>query len=233
MSVADKELDQSKVKRNSFLTFFGLIVTAFFLSYIPLANLPFSWMQTYFHEISHGIAAILTGGSVMSIELHLLGSGLCTTVGGGRFIVVFSGYFGAALWGAFIYTMVDNVSKKRAVSIAGIMIGMIALSALFWGRDLITLLIMGMMIVPFVMILKTRSQFLVKYFLQFLGIYILLDSIKAPLHLIDGRSYGDGDTLSKLTGIPEIIWVFVWLCIGLGALNILWKQHMKRAPDII
>ena len=229
MSVAGEELDQTKVKRNSLLTFFSLIVMAFFLSYIPLANLPFSWMQTYFHEISHGIAAMLTGGSVVSIELHLLGSGLCTTVGGSRFIVAFSGYFGAAIWGAFIYTMVDNVSKKRSISIAGIMIGMIVLSALFWGRDLITLLIMGMMIVPFAVIIKTRSQFLVKYFLQFLGIYILLDSIKSPLHLIDGRYYGDGVTLSKLTGIPEIIWVFIWLCIGMCALYILWKQHMKRA----
>lgn len=233
MSVVDGTVDQSKVKRNSFLAFFGLIALAFIVSYIPFVNLPFSWMQTYFHEISHGLAAMFTGGSVKSIELHLLGSGLCTTQGGIRFIVAFSGYLGAVLWGALIYTMVDNVSKKSAVSIAGTMIVMIVISAIFWGRDLITLLIMGMMIVPFVIILKTRNQFLVKYFLQFLGLYVLLDAIKSPLHLIDGRRYGDGDTLSKLTGIPEIIWVIVWLGIGLGTLYLLWKGHMKRDPDII
>ena len=233
MNAVDETIDQKKVKRNSLLGFFSLIALAFIVSYIRFANLPFSWMQTYFHEISHGLAAIFTGGSVKSIELNLMGSGLCTTQGGIRFIVAFSGYLGAVLWGALIYTMVDNMSKKSAVSIARTMIGMILLSALFWGRDLITLLIMAMMILPFVAILKTRSQFLVKYFLQFLGLYVLLDSITSPLHLIDGRRYGDGNTLSKLTGIPEIIWIAVWLCIGLGTLYMLGKGHMKRDPEII
>ena len=233
MNVASKTADKKKVKHNSLLVFFGLITLAFIVSYIPFANLPFSWIQTYFHEISHGLAAIFTGGSVQSIELNLSGSGLCTTQGGIRFIITFSGYLGAILWGALIYTMVDNVSKKRAVSIAGVMIGIIILSALFWGRDPITLLIMGIIIVPFVVILKTRSPFIIKYFLQFLGLYVLLDSIKSPLHLIDGRRYGDGDSLSKLTGIPEILWVIAWLCLGLITLYILWRGHTKRDNDII
>lgn len=231
--MVDGIAEQKKIKRNSILSFFGLIILAFVVSNIPFINLPFMWMQTYFHEISHGLTAILTGGAVKSIELNLNGSGLCTTQGGIRFIVAFSGYLGAVLWGALIYTMVDNVRKKSAVSIAGTMIAMIILSALLWGRDPITLIIMGVMIVPFVVILKTQNQFLVKYFLQFLGLYVLLDAITSPLHLIDGRKYGDGSTLQELTFIPEIIWVGVWLCIGLGTLYILWKGHMRREPEVL
>jgi len=55
------------------------IVVAFIIDYKPLLNLPFLWSETFFHEISHGLAALLTGGTIHNIALNFNGSGVCTT----------------------------------------------------------------------------------------------------------------------------------------------------------
>ena len=40
--------------------FFILLFVAIFLKQLPLITIPFNWLESYFHEISHGLAALLT-----------------------------------------------------------------------------------------------------------------------------------------------------------------------------
>ncbi|MCU7884373.1 MAG: M50 family metallopeptidase, partial [Candidatus Thiodiazotropha sp. (ex Lucinoma annulata)] len=40
------------------------VVAALVLSAIPILHYPFGWFETLFHELSHGLSAILTGGSI-------------------------------------------------------------------------------------------------------------------------------------------------------------------------
>ncbi|MCU7848029.1 MAG: M50 family metallopeptidase [Candidatus Thiodiazotropha sp. (ex Lucinoma kastoroae)] len=40
------------------------VVAALVLSAIPILHYPFGWFQTLFHGLSHGLSAILTGGSI-------------------------------------------------------------------------------------------------------------------------------------------------------------------------
>ncbi len=79
--------------------FFILFVAAIIIKQLPLVSIPFNWLESYFHEISHGLAAILTGGKVLRIQLFANGAGLCTTQGGISFVISFAGYAGATLWG--------------------------------------------------------------------------------------------------------------------------------------
>jgi hypothetical protein len=220
------ENKESSKKRIS-LEFVILIGAAFILSYIPIINIPFTWIMTFFHEVSHGIGALLTGGSVDKINLHLIGSGLCYTTGGSRFIVLQAGYIGAVIWGILIYEMADGVSQKSTNILAMSLAGLIAISALLYGRDIITWIILLTIFGLFVSIIKLQEAYLMKLSLKFIGIYVLLDAVRAPLHLIDGRNFGDGAALSELTGIPEIIWVLLWLAIGVGGTLYLWKSSKK------
>lgn len=212
--------------------FVFLVMSAFLLSYIPIVNWPFSWMMTFFHEISHGFAALLTGGSIESIKLHLRGSGLCTTLGGIGFIISISGYLGAVVWGMGIYLMADKLNKRHTDEMALLMAGIIFLSALFWGRDLITLLIMAVLIAILLTVMKMQDNRFIKLSLKFIGIYILLDAIKAPTYLIDGRHFGDGARLADTTGIPELIWVMVWFFAAAFGLYTLWKLTNKQNFEI-
>ena len=218
----------SKQKSINF-EFFMLIGVAFVLSYIPIINIPFTWIMTFFHEISHGIGALFTGGSVEKINLHLLGSGLCYTSGGIRFVVLQAGYIGAVCWGILIYEMADEISHKNTNILSIFLAGLVAITALLYGRDIITWVILLVLIGLFVSITLLQEAHLMKLSLKFIGIYVLLDGVRAPLHLIDGRHYGDGAKLADLTGMPEIFWVLVWLAIGIGGIYILWRAHRNHA----
>ena len=211
--------------------FILMMVACMVVSFIPFLNWPFTWIQTFFHEISHGFAALLTGGSVSHIEIHLRGSGVCYTSGGMRFIVSLAGYLGACLFGMLLILTVSLTShlqaKIIAISLACLTLG----SLLLWARDLITILIL--LVVTAVCLLPIKNNWhpkIVHSFLLFIGCYVLLDAIKSPLWLIDGRSFGDGATLAELTHIPEIVWVAAWEAFALFCVWIIWKT-LKNVPQ--
>ena len=211
--------------------FFILVGVALILSFIPFVNLPFTWVMTFFHEMSHGIAAWITGGSVESIELHLGGSGLCHTIGGSRLIIGLSGYVGAVIWGVLLYEMADTISQKYTRILSFSLAGFVAISALLYARDLFTWLVLLVLFGLFAYIPKLQTAYLVKLSLKFVGIYVVLDAVRAPLHLIDGRNIGDGAILSDQTGIPELLWVILWLTVGVLGIGYLWKQSRNSVKS--
>lgn len=212
-----------KFKLSRRFSFILLVIAAIFISQIPVLHVPFSWMQTFFHEISHGLTAILTGGAIVSVQLNLDGSGLCTSLGGWTFLIAFSGYVGAVLWGVLIYVLSCAVKDRNAFVIALFIIGLIVACMVFWTSNFITLLVLGGMLIPFTVALKARSYFIEKYFLQFSGIYVLIDAIKSPFVLLFIHDRGDDFALSVITGLPQIFWVFLWILIGLISLFFVFK----------
>lgn len=210
------------------LRFWLFLAAAFVLSFLPLIHIPFSWVMTLFHELSHGLAALLTGGRVEKITLNLLGGGLCHTRGGIRFVVLHAGYIGAVLFGILLYEMADTLSRRHTSMIAGALAGLCGLTAVLYGRDILTWVILGVLAAVFVSVMKLQERRLARWALQFMGMYVLLDALRAPLHLLDGRHYGDGAKLADLTGIPELIWVALWLAIGAGGVYWLWRLNAKE-----
>ncbi len=202
-----------------------LVGAAYIISYIPILNIPFTWIMTFFHEISHGLGALITGGSVERIHLHLMGSGLCYTSGGIQFIVLQSGYIGVVIWGIVIYKMACNINQKTTNIFAIFIAGLIVVSALLYGRDIITWIILSILFGIFVSIIKMQNIYSINLSLKLIGIFVLLDALRAPLYLIDGRHDGDGAKLSDLTGILEIFWVFMWLAIGICGVLYIWKSE--------
>ncbi len=205
------------------IKFIGLFVLAFVVSYIPLLKLPFMWAQTFFHEISHGLMAVVTGGMIERIEIHLVGSGGCVTRGGSDFLITFAGYMGAVLWGGLLVLSVVHAGSRRAHVIAGFLAVLVFLSGLLWTRDLITILILVVILTLCLLAYRYGASKPVAYLMQFMGAYVILDALKSPLYLIDGRSLGDGAALSRLTYIPEIVWVGIWEVFAVLCVWLLWR----------
>lgn len=206
--------------------FYWLLLAAIIFRQIPIVSVPFNWLESYFHELSHGLAAIMTGGRIVRIELFTNGAGLCTTQGGIRFFVSFMGYFGATCFGALIYSL----SGKRllhAKALCGLMIGILAITLLFWVSDILTAVIILMLIGLFALKWRIKSGYSLNILLKFTGIIVLLNSVYSPLYLIDGRSMGDGATLANLTFIPEFVWVVLWSAIGVFSLFLLAKRSQS------
>lgn len=201
--------------------FWLLLLLALMVKNIPYVGIPFNWLESFFHELSHGLAALLSGGSIVQIQLFPNGAGLCTTQGGIAFLIAFSGYAGAVAWGVIIYKIADwQTSLKTSLSnnlsqyFSVFMVLLLVITCLLWVRDLLTLSICIALIFLFAISVKiSRFKFL-PILLKLIALMVLLNSLSSPLYLIDGRGIGDGSALAELTFIPEIIWIIVWSCIG-------------------
>jgi len=208
------------------------IAVAFIIDYLPFVNLPFLWSETFFHEISHGIAALLTGGIIQNITLSFNGSGVCTTSGGMRFLISFSGYAGSALWGLFIYSVAETLSQKKAKLMLGVMVIMTGVTLLLWARDISTIIILLILLFMYTIPLIKSLWFSVKFFIQLVGVFVMLDAIRSPLYLLDGRDLGDGASLAQLTGLPEFFWVALWFVIAIGCLYRLWSRSVTTEQTV-
>lgn len=211
----------NKLPKKSY--FWLLLLAAIIIHQIPIISVPFKWLESYFHEISHGLAAIVTGGRIVRIELFANGAGLCTTIGGVRFVVAFMGYAGATLWGVLLYAL-GSSSKKIAILGNGLVLILLALTLLLWVQDLRTSIIIGSLVLLFVIKLKFGQLLALPTIFRLTGLLVLLNSMYSPLYLLDGRSLGDGATLAQITLIPELIWVLVWSVLALASLYTIGKK---------
>ncbi len=77
---------------------------------------PIQLFTVFLHELSHGIAAVLTGGSILKIELSSQLGGTCWHRGGWPFVVLPAGYLGSMLWGAAILVGAARTRYDKAIA---------------------------------------------------------------------------------------------------------------------
>ncbi len=214
--------DDSPRKFSQKYRFILILIAAAVIMQLPYLSIPLKWFESYFHEISHGFAAVLTGGRIVNIQLFANGAGLCTTQGGNAFIISFFGYAGASLWGMLIYSVA--ALHQRMAQALSLLIALVLVSTMvFWLNDLLTFVILSLLLTITLLKFKLSNLNYFQCLLQMIAAVVLLNSVKSPLYLIDGQALGDGASLAKLTLIPEIFWVAIWCGLGLLAIFILVK----------
>lgn len=211
------------------LNLLALIILALIVAQVPgLGNL-LSWQTTLFHEISHGLAALVTGGRVLKIDLHFSGSGLCYTSGGVGWLISLSGYAGAALWGLVVYLLADAVPKNRVHLPAAFLVAVLASSALFYARNFQSWVIITIIAVLYAAAVKFRDRLPLKLFLKVAGLSIILEALKAPIALLQRQVLSDATDLAGQTGVPELFWIALWLATAFGVLAFIWKIEKRPA----
>lgn len=80
---------------------FSLMCLIFYLWTSPIIQ-PMKLMVVLFHELGHGLTAILSGGKVISIWITRDEGGGCETEGGMPLLIVSAGYLGSMLFGGLI-----------------------------------------------------------------------------------------------------------------------------------
>ncbi|WDE03527.1 M50 family metallopeptidase [Thalassomonas viridans] len=208
---------QEKPKSSFFrqYQFWLFLAAAAVIRELPLVSIPFKWLESYFHEISHGIAALVSGGQIVQIQLFPNGAGLCTTRGGSALLISFFGYAGAILWGGLIYSLAGKHQRIAQVFSAFLVLLLVG-SMVLWVRDLLTFFILTVLLAMLAVTVKMPKLKYLQALMQLIGVIVLLNSLFSPFYLIDGRDIGDGAALADLTLIPEIIWVGIWSASALG-----------------
>ncbi len=186
------------------------------------------------HEISHGLAAILTGGGIEKMEINARQGGRCYTVGGSRFVVLSAGYLGSLIWGGFIVIAASRTKRQRWISwaIGGFLLMVTVLYVRSWFGFGFGLVASALLILMGAKLSHTVNQFV----LQVIGVtscmYAVLDIIDDVLRRPGIGS--DADMLAELTFIPSVVWGVLWVVISLvvTALCLLVAvQKSERSPQ--
>jgi hypothetical protein len=135
---------------------------------------PFTILATWFHEMGHGLMALLLGGNFQKLEIFSNGSGVAhyamrSTLGNlGFALVAASGPMGPPIAGAILIMASRNFhSASLSLKILG---GVLLLSTLIWVRSFFGLLaipLLGFLILGIA--LKT-PQWVQGFAIQFLGV---------------------------------------------------------------
>lgn len=180
---------------------------------------PLRWAETFYHEASHGLVALLTGGRVVRLDLHLRGGGACTVQGGNRFFILLAGYMGASVWGAVLFLIGANLGEDAARWWLAAELALLGFALLFWAKNLSTMLILLLIAAVYVAAWYLPPGWGLAFVLQGLGLFIMLNALSTPFHLLDGQHVGDGAALQDLTLIiPEGLWVAWWVVFALFCL---------------
>ena len=177
--------------------------------------LPIKYLTVFFHELSHGLAAILTGGKTVKITLSSNQGGLCYTAGGWRAIVLSAGYLGSLLWGSALLLLAAKTNKDREV-VGALGIMLIIVTAI-WVRNMFGAVFCISSGLALLLLGKYASELVCDQFLRFIGLtscfYVITD-IKSDL--ID-RSVpcSDAYRLAEMFHVPDWLVGGVWFLLAL------------------
>lgn len=185
----------------------------------PLAY-PFRLLLTLVHELSHGLAALLTGGEFLRLVTFADGSGLAYTAGGWRLVVIPAGYLGAAAFGAALILV--GASPRAARWTLGVVGAAIALLALRYGApSLLTDQALGGLLATvtgcglgafFVLLAIYAGPRWVVFVIHLVAIETVLAALSDLWTLLGvyGDTRTDARSMAEVTFVPALVWALVW-----------------------
>ena len=217
-------------RRLGFLAgFSAYFVALWFLWNTPVVY-PLKLFVVLLHELSHGVAAIATGGTIEAIALTPQEGGVCLCPGGNAFLTLSAGYLGSLAWGALLIEASRLPRRGPRVALAATGVAVLGLALLF-VRNLFGFLFGVAFGVALAVAARVLPARLAPPMLVTLGLtsclYALLD-IKSDV-LDRPWLQSDARMLAGLTGLPTEIWGIVWIGLALAASAWLFRRAYRRA----
>jgi len=169
------------------------------------------------HEMSHGLAAELTGGEMARIEISPQIGGTCWSRGGIRWIILPAGYLGSMFFGGLILVGASRTRHDKKIS-TFIGVAMIALT-IYGIRNtfgiIFGLLFGGAMILAGNYLSEQINDTLLKFIGLTSTCYAIID-IKEDLisRTVPGS---DAYAMAEIIPLPPVIWGVIWIVIALFA----------------
>ena len=225
----------------------GLIPLAFlvaalltWLPWISWLAYPFRLMVTLVHELSHGLAALATGGYFRNFVVFSDGSGLAYTAGGWRWLVIPAGYLGAAAFGSLLILLgASHRASRWALGTVGLLMALLSLRyglpSLASEHALAGLLAAATgaaLGIVFVVVALRASDAWILFTIHLLALMTGLNAF-SDLRTLIGLSASptvlatDARSMADLTHLPATFWALFWafaagLLLG-GAAWAVWR----------
>ncbi|CAF9941314.1 MAG: hypothetical protein HETSPECPRED_003049 [Heterodermia speciosa] len=233
-----------KVTLGIIVAYVVLIALLWNIPYIRGVLYPFKMLVIAFHEFSHAITSLLTGGKVESISLDPREGGVTKMRGGVSAITLPAGYLGSSLIGALlIFCGFDIVASK----VASFVLAACFLLTLWWGKkDWLTistiLAAVGLLVACWFIAHAEALRFVVLFIGVMSALYSVWD-ICDDLILRKVNS-SDASQFAKRYGGSSHCWGIIWSVVslalmilsiiaGIAAFHESWKQQEKDSEGFI
>ncbi|MCC6614576.1 MAG: M50 family metallopeptidase [Anaerolineae bacterium] len=222
--------NDSQFHRRALLASMGAFILALIIWNIPQLNFllyPVRLFVTFVHESGHGLAAILSGGTLNGFQVFADGTGLTSTSGGNPLLILPAGYVGAAIFGSILFYVANTVPYPRTISvILGVLLAVITL--FYTGGPSVALIVGGLGSVVLIMLGWRGGRGLNLIVLNFLGLMTALNAVLDLVYLIGASDSRLGDVRNDASAfsaaiaplIPAAVWAAVWALLALAALGI-------------
>jgi len=178
---------------------------------------PLKILVVFFHELSHGITAVATGGRIVEVRVDAMQGGLCLTEGGSRFLTLSAGYLGSLILGGLLLLAASHFKRKN---IPNLILGLVLfITTIVYVRPVIGFgFFFGAAVgIAFVAAAQKLPNEVNGYILTVIGLtstlYAVLDIKSDILDRPGARS--DAAMLSDLTGVPTIMWGAAWMLVSI------------------
>ena len=200
---------------------------------------PLSLLGTWAHELGHGLAALLAGGSFQELQLHADLSGVAVhTASGGGFTQAFvaaGGLLGPALVG-FAMLLLSSSQRLGNLVLFAVMAALV-LTVVLWVRNLFGIVALSAVAVGIGASLWTISGRLRFFLAVLMGIQIGLSGLRNWRYLFTATAWkgqpSDTGLMAQGLGGSAWLWGAVILALDLGLLFLAYKLVRNRIHEEI
>jgi hypothetical protein len=201
---------------------------------LNILTYPLRLFVTYVHEISHSLMAIVTGGQVVGFTISPDGSGIATTSGGIRALILPAGYLGAAFFGSLLFYLANSITRPRFLSLL-IGIALIVFTTFYARPDqsgALSSFVIGWLFGAALCLsgwkLSTRVNQLILNILSIvlalnavLDLLALIRSTSAVIRTGSGIIRNDAAAFSAevATIVPPVVWAVIWAVLAVAMLG--------------
>lgn len=187
---------------------------------------PLRMLVVLFHELSHGLAAILTGGEVVALELSRYEGGVAWTRGGSYFWIASAGYLGSLLIGVALFVgAVRTRADKAILTGCGVLILLATALYIREGFTVVFCTATGGAMIAVSLALPARYADLL---LRVIGLSSMLyvpwdiyvDTIKSCPNCTPSAYGSDAANIAGYSFGTEAMWGWIWLAIALAVIAV-------------
>ena len=183
----------------------------------PVA-LPLKLLVVLFHELSHGLAAVLTGGRIEGLTVTPDRGGLALTRGGSRIAVLTAGYLGSLVIGLALFAVALRSTADRLV--LGALGALLLVVAALYIRDGFALFFClaggGLMLAGARFLPRLGADLVLRVIGLASMIYVPWDILSDTILRAGERS--DARMMAEEIGGATVLWGALWLIASLAAI---------------
>lgn len=192
---------------------------------------PFRLFGTFVHELSHGLAAIATGGEFQRFSVSPDLSGLAWSAGGFRVVVASAGYVGSAIFGGVLIALHARWLPSRALLLG--MAVVFGVLCLLFVRNLFgiasALVLTGALLFAGAKFSEAWRDGLLKV----LALQLILDGYNSLFTVLRLSGAGDVQTdahaMAQMTWLPAPVWAVLWMLASTAILFGVLRYAMRPA----